>query len=136
MLQKMTNNLRYFSGLTFIFSLAFFYLLYTDLSIQHFNHIWIYVVAYGSLLCISGLTLGYKDSVRNTRLDLGFQYHFITFIIVNCIGIVAFLTLMEVTAETLIASFLSILFWALGLGVHYYFSSKSIKGFDKEDIFD
>ncbi|AXT20725.1 hypothetical protein D7030_11875 [Flavobacteriaceae bacterium AU392] len=135
-MKTMTNNLKYFSGLTLIFSIIFFYYLYSDITIQSYNKIWIYAILYGMTLFISGLILGYKDPVRNSIYDLGFQYHLTTFIIVNCIGFIASLIAMGINLKTLLTSIMPIIFWGLGLLIHYYFSLKSIKGINKKEIFD
>ena len=135
-MKTLTNNLKYFCILTLVFSIVFFYLLYTALLAESYSNIWIYATLYGVALFTSGFTLGYNDSVRNSRLDLGFQYHLVTFIIVNLVAIVSLFIAMGINNETLINGTLHIIFWALGLLVHYYYSSRSIKGMDKEELFD
>ena len=135
-MKTMTTNLKYFCGLTIIFSVIFFYYLYAALSIESYDKISIYAALYGSVLFISGLALGYFDSVRHSRLDLGFHYHLMTFIIVNVIGLISLFIDMGFNKNTLLYAILSIVFWAIGLLVHYYYSSKSIKGMDKENIFE
>ena len=108
-MKTMTNNLKYFSGLALIFSITFFYYLYSALRIQSYQNIWIYAVLFGIALFISGLALGYKDPVRNSRQDLGFQYHLMTFIIVNSVGIISLLLEMGINLKTLAAGILSII---------------------------
>ncbi len=132
----MTTNLKFFCGLAMVFSFAFFYSLYAALSAQAYNSIWIYALLFGLGLLISGFYLGYNDPVRDSKLDLGFQYHLVTFIIVNSIGIPALFLYMGFNTETVLGASSSSVFWGLGLMVHYYFSSRSIKGLDKKNIFD
>jgi hypothetical protein len=132
----MSLNLKYFSGFTLIFSAIFFYALYSNLISESYDSIWIYALLYGTALFISGLALGYKDSVRKSRLDLGFQYHLMTFVIVNSVGIISLLIAMGFSTQNLMTGILSMLFWTLGILVHYYYSSKTLKGIDKEAIFD
>ena len=135
-MKTMSQNLKYFSGLTLIFSVIFFYYLYSSLLIGSYGKIWIYAILFGTALFVSGLILGSKDSVRNSRQDLGFQYHLMTFVIVNSVGIISILITLGFSIQNFITGILSILFWALGLIVHYYFSLKTIKGIDKREIFD
>ncbi len=135
-MKTMTTNLKYFSSLTAIFSVIFFYYLYTAISIDSYDKIWIYATLYGAVLFISGLILGYHDTVRDSRLDLGFHYHLMTFIIVNLIGILSAFVVMGFNIDTLLYAILPIAFWTLGLFVHHYLSSKTIKGMDKGNIFD
>ena len=134
-MKAMTDNLKYFSALVLIFSITFFYLLYSALLAQSYNHIWIYATSFGVALFISGFVFGYQDSVRKSRLDLGFQYHLMTFIIVNAIGIPSLFIAMGFSFYTLLTGVLHLPFWALGLFVHHYYSSRSIKGMDKKDLF-
>jgi len=131
----MTKNLKYFSGLTLIFSAVFFYNLYSALQTQSYSNIWIFAILYGAILFCTGLFLGYKDSVRKSRADLGFQYHLMTFIIVNCIGIPWMFISIGLKTETLLSASIQFIPWGIGLFVHYYFSSRSMKGMNKEEVF-
>jgi len=131
----MTKNLKYFSGLTLIFSAVFFHNLYSALQTQSFNNIWIFAILYGAILFSTGLFLGYKDSVRKSRADLGFQYHLMTFIIVNGIGIPWMFISIGLKTETLLSATIQFISWGIGLFIHYYFSSRSMKGMNKEEVF-
>ena len=131
----MTKNLKYFSGLTLIFSAVFFYNLYSALQTQSYGNIWIFAVLYGVILFCTGLFLGYKDSVRKSRADLGFQYHLMTFIIVNGIGIPWMFISIGLKTETLLSATIQFISWGIGLFIHYYFSSRSMKGMNKEEVF-
>lgn len=135
-MKTMTNNLKYFSVLTLIFSTAFFYYLYSSLQTHSFGNIWLFAILFGVVLFIAGLVLGYKDSVRRSRADLSFQYHLMTFIIVNVIGIPWLFISMGLNNDTLLSATFQCIPWGIGLFVHYYFSSRSIKGMNKEEIFD
>lgn len=135
-MKTMTNNLKYFSGLTLIFSAAFFYYLYSALQTKSFDNIWLFAILFGVALFIAGLILGYKDPVRKSRADLSFQYHLMTFIIVNVIGIPWLFISMGLNNDALLSAAFQCIPWGIGLFVHYYFSSRSIKGMNKEEIFD
>ena len=135
-MKTMTNNLKYFSVLTLIFSTIFFYYLFASLRAHSYGNIWLIALSFGVLLFISGLILGRKDSVRHSRADLSFQYHLMTFIIVNGIGIPWQLISMGIDRGSLINVAYQCVPWGIGLAIHYYFSSKSIKGMNKEEIFD
>ena len=135
-MKALTNNLKYFCGLAFIFSTVFFYVLYTALLAESYNQIWLYATLYGITLFASGFALGYHDPVRKSKLDLGFQYHLMTFIVVNSVGLVSLFIAMGFNKETLLYGVFPLVFWAIGLLVHYYSSSRSIKGMDKKGLFD
>jgi hypothetical protein len=96
----------------------------------------LYGIIYGTIIMASGLLFGYKDSVRESRVDPGFQYHLITYIGVNAIGVLWWFMEMGLNADSLLTILLQCLAWGLGLFVHYYFSSNSIKGMKKEEIFE
>ena len=135
-MKTMTNNLKYFSGSTLIFSILFFYYLFSSLQANEYDNIWLIAAVFGVLLFFTGLFLGRQDSVRHSRADLSFQYHLMTFIIVNGVGIPWLLISMGADNGTLINVAYQCIPWGIGLAVHYYFSSKSIKGVNKEEIFD
>ena len=135
-MKALTKNLKYFGALTILFSIVFFYYLYTSINMQSFENIVLYAILYGAALFISAFILGYNDPVRKSKLDLGFHYHLITYVIVNLIGISALFLAMGFNSDTIINASLNLIFWGLGLLVHYYFSTRSIKGIDKNQIFD
>jgi len=135
-MKTMTKNQKYFGILVLIFSVTFFYYLYSALKTEVYNNIWLYAIAFGILLFTSGLVLGYNDSVRESRTDIGFQYHIITFIVVNIIGIPWLFITMGININTMLNVTLQIMPWGLGLLLHYYFSSTSIKGMNKKVLFD
>lgn len=135
-MKTMTNNLKYFGGLTLVLSVAFFYYLHSALHAQSFSNIWLFAILYGVILFIAGLVLGYKDPIRRSRADLSFQYHLMTFIIVNIIGIPWLFISMGLNNSTLLSAAFQCVPWSIGLFLHYYFSSRSIKGMNKKEIFD
>ena len=59
-----------------------------------------------------------------------------TFIIVNAVGIPWSIISIGINNETLLNAFFQLIPWGIGLLAHLYFSSKSIKGMKKEEIFD
>jgi len=132
----MTINLKYFSGLAIFFSATFFHYLTTALKAHTFGNIWWFALLFGVLLFAAGFLLGRRDLVRMSRSDLGFQYHLMTFIIVNLIGITWFFVSMGINKATLLNALCQCVPWGIGLLIHYYYSSKTIKGMNKEELFD
>jgi len=135
-MKTMSNNLKYFGGLTLVLSVAFFYYLVASLQAQDFGNIWLIALGFGLLLFASGLIFGYSDSMRRSRADLGFQYHLMTFVIVNLVGAPWLIVALGTGSNNLINIAYQCGPWAIGLAIHYYFSSKSIKGMNKDEIFD
>lgn len=132
----MTKNLKYFSLLTSIFSCIFFFFLNRDIRTEPDHFIWLYAFLFGSSIFISGLLLGYKESIRKIRFDLMFQYHLATYIIVNIIGIISFILSLGLNKSTLFIALAQALPWGVGLVIHYYFSLRSIKGIQKKNLFE
>ena len=135
-MKTMTVNQKYFGILALIFSIAFFYSLHSALKTEVYDNIWLYAISFGVLLFVSGLILGYNDSVRKSRKDLGFQYHLTTFIIVNIVGIPWLFLVMGFNINSVVNAIFQCIGWGLGLFLHYYLSSKSIKGINKAELFD
>ena len=135
-MKTITKNQKYYGVLTLLFSVAFFYYLYSALETRTYDHIWIYAIVYGSLLFAGGLYFGYRDSIRESRKDLGFQYHLTVFMIVNLISVPWLFIVMGVSMDSLMNAGFQLIPWGLGLLIHYFFSSKSIKGISKQELFD
>ena len=135
-MKQMSRNLKYFSALTLVFSMVFFYFLFSALESHSYENIWILPLTFGVLMFASGLILGGTDPVQSSRSDLGYQYHLMTFIIVNGVGIPWFLITMGIDNISMSIIALQCLPWGLGLAIHYYCSSKTIKGISKKEIFD
>ena len=131
----MTRNQKYFAVLTILLSLVFFKLLIDDLTIEAYGNLWIYALIYGIVMFLNGLYFGYNDPVRETRHDLGFQYHLITYIIVNVIGINWFIFKFADSGNAFFWIVIQCVPWGLGVLLHYYLSLRCIKGMDKEEIF-
>jgi len=132
----MTTNQKYFGILTLASSIIFFYYLYTALQEQSYSNIWWFAGFFGVFLFVIGFVLGCKDPVHKSRKDLGFQYHLITFLIVNGVGIPWLLFSAQLNPHTYLNAALQVFPWAVGLFFHFYVSSKSIKGMNKEELFD
>ncbi|MBL4625257.1 MAG: hypothetical protein JKY42_08990 [Flavobacteriales bacterium] len=132
----MTTNQKYFGILNLIFSISFFYYLNSSLHEKSYDFLTLSAVLFGLLIFIAGYILGYKDPIRNSRNNISFQYHLTTFIVVNSVGIPWLFISRGLNTSSLISASLQLFPWAIGLLIHFYFSSKSIKGMDKEEIFD
>jgi len=130
-----TPHLIGFALTTIILSSAFFYYLFTNLVDENYSYIHYVALGFGALMFISGLSWGNKDSARKSRHDLGFLYHFYTFIFVNVVNFVFILLYPELREFMLDIFLISLGFWAIGILLHYYQSRKHIKGMSKEDLF-
>lgn len=94
-------------------------------------------IVYGGLMYLLGWYFGKKDAVENEVHDIGFRYHFITYIL--CIGIGYGAYYWGWNTETLRAMAITAISWGIGLAIHFVFflleQRKTIKGYAKDEIF-
>lgn len=94
-------------------------------------------IVYGGLMYLLGWYFGKKDAVENEVHDIGFRYHFVTYIL--CIGIGYGVYYWGWNTETLRAMAITAISWGIGLAIHFVFflleQRKTIKGYAKDEIF-
>ena len=94
-------------------------------------------IVYGGLMYLLGWYFGKKDAVENEVHDIGFRYHFVTYILCICIGYGAYY--WGWNTETLRAMAITAISWGIGLAIHFVFflleQRKTIKGYAKDEIF-
>ena len=87
-------------------------------------------IVYGGLMYLLGWYFGKKDAVENEVHDIGFRYHFVTYIL--CIGIGYGAYYWGWNTETLRAMAITAISWGIGLAIHFLFflleQRKTIKG--------
>lgn len=134
-MKKLTTNLKYFAIALMVLTLTFSYYLYSFIASEQYTNIIVLATAFGISVFAVGLYFGYNDKEVNTKIDLGFNYHLFTYIIVNGIGIIWLFSVLGFTNENIKMAASQLLFWGIGLFVHYLFSRRSIKGYDRDTIF-
>ena len=94
-------------------------------------------IVYGGLMYLLGWYFGKMDAVENEVHDIGFRYHFVTYIL--CIGIGYGAYYWGWNTETLRAMAITAISWGIGLAIHFVFflleQRKTIKGYAKDEIF-
>ena len=84
-----------------------------------------------------GWYFGKMDAVENEVHDIGFRYHFVTYIL--CIGIGYGAYYWGWNTEALRAMAITAISWGIGLAIHFLFflleQRKTIKGYAKDEIF-
>ena len=95
-------------------------------------------VLYFCLMFLFGWYFGRKDIAENAIHDIGFRFHFVTYIL--CLGIGVGAYFIGWNTENLVAMKISALSWGMGLLVHFILylvaRQKTIKGYAKEEIFE
>lgn len=135
-MKLLSKNLKIFASVALVLSVTFFYFLYKFIGSEQFNYVIVCSSMFGTVLLLSGFTLGYKDKAVSEKLPLGFGYHLITYIIVNTVGIIALLVFMGFSTQSILTILSTLFFWGLGLGAHYYFGRKNDSLFDSDKVFD
>lgn len=95
-------------------------------------------IAYWGLMFFIGWHFGKKDVIENEINDIGFRWHFTTYLLYNGVKIVSYYVGLNTGSLKTIG--LTALFWGIGLLVHFVFfviaQRNSIKGYDKDEIFN
>ena len=94
-------------------------------------------VFYFSLMYFSGWYFGRKDEAEYGIHDIGFRWHFVTYLLCNGVALMAYH--MGWHTEALMRIYFLALFWGIGLAVHFIYFLKvqkgCIKGYAKDEIF-
>jgi hypothetical protein len=96
-------------------------------------------ILYFVCMFIAGLYFGKKDSDYLPIYDVGFRFHFTTYLVHNLISELWFILNLNSVYEKIWTVHLTAIFWGIGLLFHYlYFlktRNRSINGLDKQDLF-
>lgn len=101
-----------------------------------------HTIVCNSILCFDvfyWLHFGKKDVIENEINDIGFRWHFTTYLLYNGVKIVSYYVGLLNTGSLKAIGFTA-LFWGIGLLIHFVFfviaQRNSIKGYDKDEIFN
>ena len=137
---KLSKNRIFFGVLVFIYSLVFNHFYGLHVTADQWLNVARVAAIYGCSIFITGLILGIKDPVKDSRFDQGFQYHLVTFIVVNITHLLWPLVVhSEIESSVqigVLARVLSVAAWGVGLLVHYLLTRKTIKGIPRDKVFD
>ena len=97
-------------------------------------------LSYGLLAFIFGWIYGKKDYESLPLYDIGFRFHLVTYIVVNGIAILWHTLGLQSQYEELSYTYSTMLFWGLGLILHFVFylysRKNAYKGINKSDLFE
>ena len=131
----LSRNSRVFGALAILYSIVFHYYYSGYVAGGERNNLVVAVALYFVCIFVTGLFLGANDPVRGTRMDQGFQYHLVTYIVVNGIGILWMVVGLSADGATVGVVSSTALSWGVGLLVHYLVVRRFIKGMPREDVF-
>jgi len=135
-----TKNLIIFSVLLTVITIVFRYALSALLQSQHFSIVWFLTVFYALLIFALGWIFGKRDRLAFAWYDIGFRFHFNTYVICNAIALVWFTMNFQSSYERIGSVYSTILYWGIGLLIHFiiylYTRRYSIKGIQKSELFE
>ncbi len=139
-MKLVTKNLMFFAFFFFIGAVVFRYGLSYFLENLRYNQVWIITVLYFVFNFAIGWFFGKRDRELLPLYDIGFRFHFVTYLIFNSVSLFWFLCGFHSQSENIRAIFTMIIFWGIGLLIHYIFyllaRKKTINGINKEEIFE
>ncbi len=139
-MKTITKNLLYFSISLVVLTIIFRFLLSSMLQHREFNYVIFVAVAYGVVVFIIGAIFGRRDRIHLPLYDIGFRFHLATYLICNLIGEIWYLTGMQSEYENIRVVHLTILYWGIGLLLHFiiYLITRrhAIKGIKRTEIFE
>lgn len=140
-MKSISINLVKFAILLGISTILFRFVLSKMLEDEQFNNVvWLIAALYGVIILIIGWVFGKKDKESLPLYDIGFRFHLTTYLICNTIGELWYLFGFQSKHENVKTIHLTVLFWGLGVLLHYilyvFTRKNSIKGLKKSEIFD
>ena len=133
---KLTPNLKIFSTITIIMTIAFHWLLTSFLEATTYTWIIPLAIGYAALMFANGWINGSREQAFATRIDLGFAYHLMTIIVVMPIWLYFAWIRMNAHHLSMWVETTGMVSWLVGLLIHYLISRSSIKGYDRKEVFD
>lgn len=136
----LTKNLMYFAVLFFIAAIVFRYMLSDFIENHSYTLIWIIAVIYFFLIVFMGWFFGKRDYEVLPLYDIGFRFHFVTYLLFNTVSVLWFVFGFHSHFERIEVVYITALIWGGFLLIHFIFyvyaQKQSIKGLNKEDIFE
>lgn len=134
-MKLITRNSIGFAVITAFFSHIFFMYLYHFLNTAQYKNIpWLSGIFALSML-FNGFLWGYFDKQKQYRYDLGFLYHFISYITVNLVATYTVLIYPEKPIDYVLNVLLQWIIWLISLAIHYLIIRKKLKGMDADEVF-
>lgn len=139
-MKSITPQLVKFAVAAILLTIIFRFCLSYGIEYQNYIIILTSSILYGGLMFSFGWYLGKKDGEYLPIYDVGFRFHFTTFLVHNIISLLWFAFGFESKYEKINVVYLTILIWIPILLFHLYFylkaQKKSINGLNKDDLFE
>ena len=132
-----TQRLGQFAISALIFTIAFRYALDLAVGKESLAAALVCSIVYFGLMFFSGWYYGSKDAVENEIHDIGFRFHFITYVLCIALGYASYF--IGWNTEPLRSLNIGAMSWGIGLTLHFVFflfaQKNAIRGYAKEEIF-
>lgn len=134
---KREKRLGQFALCALIITIVFRYALHLTVGIKNFPAALVCSIVYFGLMFLAGWHFGTKDAVENEIHDIGFRFHFVTYI--SCIAMGYASYYIGWNTEPLRTLDIGAISWGIGLAIHFIIyilaRKNTIKGYAKEEIF-
>lgn len=135
-----TPNLIKFTLVTLILTILFRLTLSTTITNMFTVGIILSAIIYAISMWINGSYFGKKEYEYLPIYDIGFRFHFATFIAHNGISILWFVFGFQSHYETINTIFITAAIWSVFLVIHFFYflsvRKSSIKNLDRDDLFE
>ena len=132
-----TQRLGQFAISALIFTIAFRYALDLAVGKESLAAALVCSIVYFGLMFFAGWYYGSKDAVENEIHDIGFRFHFITYVFCIALGYASYF--IGWNTEPLRSLNIGAMSWGIGLALHFVFfllaQKNAIRGYAKEEIF-
>lgn len=139
-MKALTKNLMNFGIFFFIGAIVFRYSLSHFLDSHSYGLVWITAVIYFFFNFIIGWFFGKRDYESLPLYDIGFRFHFVTYLLFNVVSLAWFSLGFHSHFENIRIVYLTALFWGIGLLIHFILyliaRKNSINGLNREEIFE
>ncbi|MFP4366337.1 MAG: hypothetical protein ACLFQA_04505 [Bacteroidales bacterium] len=139
-MKALTKNLIYFAIIfltgvvIFRFGLSFF------IEKRSFNLVWVIAGIYFIFNYIIGWFFGKKDNESLPLYDVGFRFHLVAYLLFNSVSLLWFILEFQTQIEKIGINYTTALIWGIFLLTHFiiylYAQKQSIKGINKEELFE
>ncbi len=139
-MKALTKNLKYFGIFFFIGAIVFWYGLSYFLENRTYTLVWIIAVIYFFYNLFIGWLFGKRDYETLPLYDIGFRFHFVTYLLFNTVSVLWFLFGFHPHYESIRIVYVAAFFWGIGIIIHlviYLITRKNaILGIEKSEIFE
>lgn len=136
-MKTLTFKLGQFAICVLLLTILFRYVLNLCIEINSIIGTVLCSVIYFCLMYFLGWYFGKKEAVENGFHDIGFRFHFVTYIV--CIGFGFGVYYLGWNTETIKSMVITVISWGVGLVIHFIFflfeQKRTIKGYAKDEIF-